>query len=107
MMCEKGCKTTIQNKLSEMDGVINCDVDFELQKAFITYDANVTSTADFINTINNIADGELYKSKLIEDKDIESLPSGTEHSDNGESISVSIFDFETPDLGINFHELIF
>ncbi len=106
MMCEKGCKTTIQNKLREMDGVINCDVDFELQKAFITYDANIVSAEDFIQTINNIADGDLYKSKIIEDKDIENLPSEVDQSTNDESISVSFYNFETPDLGVSFYELI-
>lgn len=105
MMCEKGCKTTIQNKLREMEGVINADVDFEMNQAYITYDANKVSATDFINKINAIADG-LYKSKLIEDKDIENAPVEIENSESQDAISVSAFSFQLPNIGSIINELI-
>jgi copper chaperone CopZ len=106
MMCEKGCKSTIQNKLREMDGVIHCDVDFEVAQAFITYDANITSAQEFITKINSIADG-LYKAKLVEDKDIDNAPSQIENGENSESISVSLKGFEVPSFSALFHGFIF
>jgi copper chaperone CopZ len=106
MMCEKGCKTTIQNKLQEMDGVIKAEVDFETHQAYITYDANKVSAQDFLNKINAIADG-LYKSTLVEDKDIENAPVEIEGGDSNAPISVSTFSFEIPNLGMLFRDLIF
>ena len=102
MMCEKGCKTTIQNKLSEMEGVIHCEVDYDLRQAFITYDGNKVSAQDFITKINSIADG-LYKAILIEDKDIENAPVEMEHSEANPIESVSYFNMEVPNF-LNFFQ---
>ena len=106
MMCEKGCKTTIQNKLREMEGVIQADVDFEVHQAFITYDANKVSAQDFIDRINKIADG-LYKATLVEDKDIENAPTEIEHGDSNQSVSVKDFHLELPDFSYFFNDLIY
>src|SRR5690606_37491933 len=69
MMCEMGCKTTIQNRINELDGVIQGEVDYVLGKAFVTYDANRISAQDIIKTIVSIGDGALYGASLVEDKD--------------------------------------
>lgn len=97
MMCEKGCKTTIHNKLKEMEGVINCEVDFPLNQAYITYDANITSAEKFIEKINSIADG-IYKATMVEDKDIENAPVGIEENNKAESVSVKEYQFELPSI---------
>ena len=105
MMCEKGCKTTIQNKLREMEGVIHCDVDFELHQAYVSYDGNKINTKDIIKKINSIADG-LYQGTLIEDKDIENAPVEIEHHDSNPIQSVSLYNLEIPDFYEFFHSII-
>jgi copper chaperone CopZ len=98
MMCEKGCKTTIQNKLSEMEGVIQCEVNFEMNQAYITYDGNKLKAQDFIDKIEGIADGDLYKATIIEDKDIENAPVEIEQGDVNHSVSVSDFSLQIPNF---------
>ena len=36
MMCEKGCKTTIQQKLSNTNGVVSCAVEYEEKRLLLT-----------------------------------------------------------------------
>lgn len=106
MMCEKGCKTTIQNRINDLDGVVTGEVDYSLGKAFITYDANILSCEDIIAEIESIGDG-LYDASLVEDKDIENAP--VEIEDDGSesgSASVDSYSFEVPDITWFFSELL-
>ncbi|WP_258541009.1 heavy-metal-associated domain-containing protein [Parvicella tangerina] len=105
MMCEKGCKTTIQNRINDMSGVVNGEVDYALGKAFITYDANTLSCADIIAEIQSIGDG-LYDAKIVEDKDIENAPVHLEEDAQNGSASVSNFSFEVPDISWVFSDLL-
>ncbi len=106
MMCEMGCKTTIQNRINELEGVVTGEVDYTLGKAFITYDANVLSCTDIIAEIESIGDGGLYEAKMVEDKDIENAPVTIEEEANSKSASVSTYSFEVPDLSWFFSELL-
>ncbi|MCB9194687.1 MAG: heavy-metal-associated domain-containing protein [Flavobacteriales bacterium] len=103
MMCEKGCKTTIQNRIQEMDGVINGEVDYNLAMAFVTYDANRLSCEDIIKEIESIGDG-LYSAKKVEDKDVENLPIGSEGESN--EVSVDSYSFEVPNVTDLFTQIL-
>lgn len=107
MMCEKGCKSTIQSHLREMNGVINADVDYEGKKAMVSYDNRIISSNEMVDMINTLADG-IYKANLIEEKPIETSGNSTEidNADAEDEISVSNYDFTLPDfLGI-FNEML-
>lgn len=105
MMCEKGCKTTIQNRINDMEGVVEGDVDYSLGKAFVTYDANLISSSDIISMIESIGDG-LYSASLVEEKDIENAPVSIESNEETQSASVSSYTFEVPDISWLFSELL-
>ncbi len=106
MMCEKGCKSTIQNKLSEMDGVSSCEINFEAKKAIIKYDSKKLNVDDFINKINGIADG-IYKATLVEDKDIENTPlKPNDKNGQNNGASVSEFSFQIPNFYKFFTDLL-
>lgn len=106
MMCEKGCKSTIQNRINEMDGIIDGEVDYPLGKAFVTYDANVLSCDDIIDEIESIGDGGLYEATIVEDKDIENAPEVIEGEDGTPSASVSAYTFEVPNITSFFSDLL-
>lgn len=106
MMCEKGCKSTIQNKLSEMDGVSSCEINFEAQKAVIKYDSKKLKADDFITKINGIADG-IYKAILVEDKDLENTPlQPNDKKGQNNGTSVSEFSFQIPNFYKFFTDLL-
>lgn len=97
MMCEKGCKSTIESKLSEMDGVINAKVDYETTKAFITYNHNEITSTDIINEVGEIANG-IYSAQLIEDAKVDLEPDPVNSESSNGSKSVREFSFDLPDL---------
>jgi copper chaperone CopZ len=105
MMCEKGCKTTIQNRINEMEGVVSGEVDYALGKAFVTYNSNELSCNDIIAEIESIGDG-LYEATMVEDKDVENAPVNIEGDENATSASVSSYSFEVPDITWFFSELL-
>lgn len=105
MMCEKGCKTTIQNRINEMEGVIEGEVDYGLGKAFVTYDANTLSCEAIVDMIKSIGDG-LYDATIVEDKDIENTPEQLEGTDDASSASVSSYSFEVPNITWFFSQLL-
>lgn len=106
MMCEKGCKSTIQNKLSEMEGVSSCEINFEAQKAVIKYDSKKLKADDFITKINGIADG-IYKATLVEDKDLENTPlQPNDKKGQNNGTSVSEFSFQIPNFYKFFTDLL-
>lgn len=104
-MCEKGCKTTIQNRINEMDGVINGEVDYPMGKAFVTYNANIVSCEDIVDMIKSIGDG-LYDATIVEDKDVENTPESIEGSSDASSASVSSYSFEVPNITWFFTQLL-
>lgn len=61
MTCEIGCARLIQSKLSKLDGVKDVKVIFKDSLGQIEYDKNKLSFNTIEKTVNNIADGTLYK----------------------------------------------
>lgn len=55
MHCEFGCAKSIEKKLAKLDGVEKAEVDFEGQKATITYDTNKQTPEVFVQTVENIS----------------------------------------------------
>jgi copper chaperone CopZ len=55
MHCEVGCAAAIQKKLAKMDGVQDAKIDFEGKKATITFDANVQTPENLVETVEKIS----------------------------------------------------
>ncbi len=107
MMCEKGCKSTIESRVSEKEGVTECKVDYEAKTASIDYDNSVTSCDDIIETINTMVDGQ-YKATLIEKKNVtpDAANDDMEQSGADDEMSVSNYDLDLPSLTDAFTNLI-
>ena len=61
MTCQMGCANTIKTKLESLNGVANANVSFDDANAIVSYDKTLVTEQDLKNTVNNIADGKLYK----------------------------------------------
>lgn len=61
MTCEIGCARTIQSRLSKKEGVQLAEVNFEMKKGLVEYDAQIITEKEIIATVEKIADGDLYK----------------------------------------------
>ncbi len=61
MTCEIGCARTIQSRLSKKEGVKLAEVNFSEKKGLVEYDAQIISEKEIIETVEKIADGDLYK----------------------------------------------
>ena len=61
MTCEKGCVTTIRNKVNRIKGVTDFVMDFDTDRSSdfstIQFDSRVTSSVEIQNTIEGIAQG--------------------------------------------------
>jgi len=107
MMCEKGCKTTIQQRLSEVEGVVSCVVEYEEKIASLDFDNEIVSSEDLIQVVEDIAGG-IYKASLLE----ESVFIPAEESGNikggvqTDEVSVSDYHFQLPDFSSFFLDLI-
>ncbi len=106
MMCDRGCKITIQSRLREKEGIIKCDVDYENKKASLEFDNRITDCKSIINTVNIMVDST-YKATLIEEESINyknnSLENNTSETDE---VSVSSYNWSFPDLTSIFTDLI-
>ncbi|OFY91964.1 MAG: hypothetical protein A3K10_10925 [Bacteroidetes bacterium RIFCSPLOWO2_12_FULL_31_6] len=85
MVCSMGCAATIQKELMDMEGVANCEVDFEAGKAHVEYDKSILSEGDVISKIESIADGQ-YKVSKWKDKGESNV--NVEQNSNGENKDV-------------------
>lgn len=107
MMCEKGCKATIEQRLSATEGVVSCEVEYENKKVNLDFDNNFTSTNDLIDVVNTIADG-IYSATLLEESVF--LPAKGAGSVSGgeevDEVSVSDYNFQLPDFTNVFPSLI-
>ena len=63
MMCEKGCKSTIEQRLSKIEGVVSCKVEYEAKTASLDFDDAITSPGDMISMVESIAGG-IYSASL-------------------------------------------
>lgn len=68
MTCAMGCAKTIENKLSDQEGVGKAVVDFDTKIATVKFDAKKQSLESLTKTIEDVAGGDSYK--VIESKKI-------------------------------------
>ncbi len=99
MMCEKGCKTTIQQKLSNTKGVVACVVEYEEKTVVIDFDNNVVSSKELIQVVDEIANG-IYKAALLnEGVFIQEVGHGTVgSSSDSDAVSVSDYGVQFPNF---------
>ena len=57
MTCSMGCAKSIEQNLGSMEGVANCEVDFDNKMAHITFDGESVSEDDMVKFINEFRDG--------------------------------------------------
>jgi copper chaperone CopZ len=51
MHCEVGCAAKVEKKLAKLDGVENATIDFERKLATVTYNKNVNTAEDLVETV--------------------------------------------------------
>lgn len=58
MVCAEGCAGTIQEALSDLEGVGSCTVDFASGKVSVAFDTNAVSMERLIATVEGIHEGQ-------------------------------------------------
>jgi copper chaperone CopZ len=104
MMCEKGCKSTIEGKLAKMEGVEVAKIDFETSVATVKFNSTITSSKAMIEMINAIADGA-YSATLMEETDAENVNPSNTNTTNENEASVQDFSFEVPNVSDLFSNI--
>jgi len=61
MTCAIGCAKTIQEELSELEGVQSAAVDFDNKTATVTFDKTVQNEESLTKVVQATGDGETYK----------------------------------------------
>jgi len=102
MVCSMGCAATIQEEVLGMEGVSDCEVSFENEKAHIEFDKALISEEELIAKIESVADGQYKVAGEWKEKEVEQdTKEDVDESDNSESdelVEVSIPSFEIPNL---------
>ncbi|WP_338410206.1 heavy metal-associated domain-containing protein [uncultured Flavobacterium sp.] len=65
MTCAIGCAALIEKKISKLEGVSKAEVDFETKTATVIYDAHKLNQEKLTKTVEDIANGALYKVSKI------------------------------------------
>jgi copper chaperone CopZ len=107
MMCEKGCKTTIQQKLSNTNGVVSCAVEYEEKTVVIDFDNDVVTSKELIRVVDEIAGG-IYKASLLDEGVFiqETGPGTVGSSHESDAVSVSDYSLRLPDFSSIFSNLL-
>ena len=108
MMCEKGCKTTIQQKLSNTSGVVSCAVEFEEKTVIIDFDNKVVTSKELIRVVDEIADGRIYRASLLEEGVFiqEAGPGTVGSSSESDAVRVSDYSLRLPNFSSIFSNLL-
>lgn len=61
MTCAIGCAKTIQEELSDLDGVQTATVDFDKKLATVTFDKTIQSPETLTKVVQATGDGKTYK----------------------------------------------
>lgn len=61
MSCAMGCAASIEKKLNRSEGVQKAEVDFESQKATVSYNASQLDETRIKQLIESVGDGKSYK----------------------------------------------
>ncbi|SDX95710.1 heavy-metal-associated domain-containing protein [Flavobacterium degerlachei] len=60
MTCEFGCAKTIQEELSDLDGVQNATIDFEKKTGTVTFDKTIQTPETLTKVVQATGDGKTY-----------------------------------------------
>jgi mercuric ion binding protein len=60
MTCEFGCAKTIQEELSDLDGVQNAKIDFEKKIGTVTFDKTIQTPETLTKVVQATGDGKTY-----------------------------------------------
>jgi Cu+-exporting ATPase len=60
MTCAVGCAKTIQEKLTDLDGVQTATVDFETKSAMVTFDKTIQTPETLTKVVQATGDGKTY-----------------------------------------------
>lgn len=101
MMCEIACAGKIRKELSQVAGVSETNVDYQdnraLDLAMVTYDPAKTTPEELINTVQAIADGEMYHVKAAEVTVYQKTEAPESNTSDDDSATMSI-DFQFPGI---------
>jgi len=61
MTCAVGCAKTIEQELSDLDGVEKATVDFDKKLATVTFDKTVQTPQNLTKVVQATGDGKTYK----------------------------------------------
>jgi len=61
MTCAVGCAKTIEQELSDLDGVEKATVDFDKKTATVTFDKTIQNPENLTKTVQETGDGKTYK----------------------------------------------
>ena len=61
MTCAVGCAKTIEEELSDLDGVEKATVDFDKKLATVTFDKTVQNPESLTKVVQSAGDGKTYK----------------------------------------------
>ena len=61
MTCAVGCAATIQEELTELDGVQTAEVDFDKKLATVTFDKTIQNPESLTKIVQATGDGKTYK----------------------------------------------
>jgi mercuric ion binding protein len=61
MTCAMGCANTIQEELTDLDGVQTAKVDFDKKLATVTFDKTVQTPESLTKVVQATGDGKTYK----------------------------------------------
>ncbi|WPR72006.1 heavy metal-associated domain-containing protein [Flavobacterium sp. NG2] len=61
MTCAIGCAKTIQEELSDLDGVQSAEVDFDKKLATVTFDKTIQNQSSLTQIVQATGDGSTYK----------------------------------------------
>ena len=96
MVCAVGCAKFIEKTVAELDGVSECNVDFENGIAQVSYASSDLTEAEIVQAINELNDGQ-YQVNDVEVKTHEEKNS-TPRSSNDEEANESEVRFNFPQL---------
>ena len=100
MVCAVGCAKFIEKTLTELDGVSECNVDFENGIAQVSYASSNLTEEEIIQAINELNDGQ-YQVNEIEVKSHKEKSSAP-RSDKDEEASQTEVSFNFPQLATYF-----
>lgn len=61
MTCAVGCAKTIEEELSNLEGVEKAAVDFDKKTATVTFDKTIQNPENLTKTVQGTGDGKTYK----------------------------------------------